>query len=108
MVSSVGGFNPASFAAMSGLNRPSAKNDIFEMPQQNGPDAKDVFTDYMKKTPAERMADNWLRAHGYTKEKLDAMTPEERDSVMKQMQHEIEEQLKQQTEQKGQRVNVLT
>jgi hypothetical protein len=51
--------------------------------------AADNFLDYMKESPAERMADSWLASHGLSKEKLAAMTPAQRDAVLNQMAKEL-------------------
>lgn len=107
MVGSIGGFNAAAFAATSGLTRSTAAKASTELPDTiTSPNAKDVFRDYMKMTPAERMAENWLKSHGLSKEKLKAMSPEEREATLKQMKQEIEDQLKQQANQKGQVVDL--
>lgn len=58
------------------------------------PTGAQEFLDYMKESPAQRMEDKWLRAHGLTKEKLDAMTPAQQKAVMDQMKHDIEQQMK--------------
>lgn len=52
------------------------------------------FTDYMKKSPAERMEEAWLKSRGITKEDLDAMSPEERKAILDEMRAAIEDQLK--------------
>jgi acyl-CoA reductase-like NAD-dependent aldehyde dehydrogenase len=62
--------------------------------------AADNFLAYMKESPAERMADSWLAAHGLSKAKLAAMTPEQRDAVLKQMAKEITDQVAQAAQQK--------
>lgn len=56
--------------------------------------AESQFMDYMKKTPQERLEEDWLKRHGLTKEKLAQMSPAERQAVMDQMKKEIEEQMK--------------
>jgi hypothetical protein len=53
------------------------------------------FLDYMKESASERMADSWLAARGLSKEKLAAMSPEQRDAVLKQMAKEIQDQVAQ-------------
>jgi acyl-CoA reductase-like NAD-dependent aldehyde dehydrogenase len=63
--------------------------------------AVDNFLDYMKESPAERMADSWLAAHGLSKEKLAAMSPEQRDAVLKQMAKEIKDQVAQAAQEKA-------
>ena len=57
--------------------------------------AAENFLDYMKESPAERMADSWLAAHGLSKEKLAAMSPAQRDAVLKQMAKEVKDQVAQ-------------
>lgn len=54
------------------------------------------FLDFMKLTPAQRMQEQWLAAHGLTRQDLENMEPEKRDALMKQMAQEIEEKIKQQ------------
>jgi hypothetical protein len=109
MIGSVGTFNAANFSAATSLSRNSAaaQNTDSLGNTNQAPSAVDAFKNYMKMTPAERMEDAWLKSHGLTKEKLAAMSPTERENVMKQMKTEIEQNLKQKTEQKGQQVDVL-
>lgn len=109
MVDSIGGFNAAAFVASTGSVRKKAAESSDSLSQSaasNTPSAKDTFLDYMKKTPAQRMEENWLKSHGYDDAKLAAMTPDERAKVMKQMKTEIEETLKTQTEKKAQHIDI--
>lgn len=98
MVGSIGGFNPTIFTASVALNRNSSSSAS----QSSAPtkaannSAADEFMTYMKKSPAERMEDTWLKAHGLSKEKLAAMSPKDREAVMKQMKTDIENNLKEQ------------
>jgi len=84
---------------MSGLSfgsiaAPTAKpTTLSATPKTNS--AADDFLSYMKESPAERMADSWLAAHGLSKEKLAAMSPEQRDAVLKQMAKELQDQVAQ-------------
>jgi hypothetical protein len=64
------------------------------------PSAADDFLNYMKESSAERMADSWLASHGLSKEKLAAMTPEQRDAVLKQMAKEIKDEVAQSAQDK--------
>jgi hypothetical protein len=107
MVGSIGGFNAVNFAATAGLNRPAKSESSLDSATTTKPDAADTFMAYMKESPAERMVDNWLKSHGLDKDKLDAMSPADRDAVTKQMQQEIKDQLKQQTESKGAVVDLM-
>jgi len=63
--------------------------------------AVDDFLSYMKESPAERMMDSWLAAHGLSKESLAAMPPEKRDAVLKQMAQELKDQLAQSAHEKA-------
>lgn len=59
------------------------------------------FLDYMKKTPAERMEEAWLKAHGLTKADLEKKSPEEQKAIRDAMKKDIEDQLKREAEQKA-------
>jgi hypothetical protein len=65
-----------------------------------GDSAEQAFLDYMKETPAQKLEDQWLAAHHLTRKQLDAMPPKQREAILKEMQADIERQLKQQTEKK--------
>lgn len=106
MVSSIGGMGAVNYAAMAGLNRTTTSGSDSIASSTTQPSAADTFMSYMKESPAQRMVDNWLKAHGLDQDKLNAMSPEDRAAVMKQMQQDIKDQLQQQTEQKGQLVDL--
>jgi hypothetical protein len=107
MVDSIGGFNPVNYAASTGLNRPAASSSDLGSVETKQPSAAETFKKYMAKSPMERMIENWLKAHKLDEEKLKAMSPEEREGIMKQMHAEIEQNLKNQTEKKGDIVDVV-
>jgi hypothetical protein len=109
MIGSIGGFNPASYAAATALNRSktvSSSDSSSSSGQSVGGGAKDDFLKYMKMSPGERMEENWLRAHGLSREKLAALPPKEREDIMKQMKQDIEKKLKDQAEQKTAKVDI--
>ncbi|HTM83098.1 hypothetical protein [Asticcacaulis sp.] len=63
---------------------------------------------FLKMTPAEKMQYTWLNAHHLTKEKLAAMSPDERAAVQKQMESEIQQKAREGTEKKtGKSVDIL-
>ncbi len=62
--------------------------------------AADDFLAYMKKSSAERMQESWLAAHGLSKEKLAAMSPEQREAVLQQMAKELKEQVAEKAQEK--------
>jgi hypothetical protein len=65
-----------------------------------GDQAVQDFQNYMKESPAQRMVDDWLKAHGLTKEELAKMPPEQQAAVMKAMAADIKQQMEQQIQQK--------
>ena len=64
------------------------------------PDPVASFLNYMKKSAAERYVDAWLAARNLSKEALDAMPPEQRKAVLKQMEEDIKRQMKEELEKK--------
>jgi hypothetical protein len=62
--------------------------------QQKGGAAIDAFLKIAQAPQAEKLQEQWLRAHGLSKEKLAAMTPEKREAVIKEMTEEIKQQMK--------------
>lgn len=54
---------------------------------------KQEFMEYMQKSPIERMRDAWLQGRGLSEEKLEAMSPEERQAIEKQMAEDIKRQM---------------
>lgn len=65
-------------------------------------DPSQFFLNYMKETPAQRMQDAWLTAHHLTRQQLDAMLPDQRQAIERQMANDIENQIKKQAEQQQQ------
>ena len=57
---------------------------------------EETFLAYVKKSPVERWIENWLKAHGLTKEEFDALPPDKHDALAKEM----AEDLKKATQQK--------
>lgn len=62
---------------------------------------KEEFLAYMEKTPAERMAEAWLKARGISPEELEQMPPEEREVIEKQMAEDIKRQMEQEAREKA-------
>lgn len=108
MVDSIGSFNATNYVASAGLTRSATKSDSdLATTEAKKPSAAETFQKYMAKSPMERMIENWLKAHKLDEEKLKAMSPEEREGIMKQMHAEIEQNLKNQTEKKGDILDVV-
>ena len=90
------GFGAVSAAAARG----GASSSATRTPPKS---AVEDFLNYMKESPAERMADSWLAAHGLSKEELAAMSPERREAVLRQMAKELADRAKQQISAGGDR-----
>ena len=50
---------------------------------------EETFLAYMKKSPVERWVDSWLAARGLTKEKFDALPPDEHEALAKEMAEDL-------------------
>ncbi|HEU0070388.1 MAG TPA: hypothetical protein VFS04_03750 [Alphaproteobacteria bacterium] len=70
------------------------------------PTAKDKFLDYMKMTPAERMAAAILEEMGISKEDLEAMPPEQRKAIEDTIRERIKEKMKAEGMEKGRLADV--
>lgn len=82
--------NIASLLGASAAIDTSVKKDA----EKTKPDAVQEFKDYMAKTPEQRMQEAWLESRGITKEEFDAMTPDEKQSLMDMMRKEIDEKVR--------------
>ena len=58
--------------------------------------ARSEFTDYMTKTPAERIRDQLLKERGLTLEELNALPVEEQNAFAKQVSERLQQQQQQQ------------
>jgi hypothetical protein len=58
------------------------------------------FLAYMKESPAQRVVDAWLKAHGLTEQSLAKLPPEKQAAIRKEMAADIKTQIDQQMEQK--------
>lgn len=90
--------NAVSSAPAKSTPSPSAPASPVKTRQAASAEAKQEFLAYMQKTPAQRMREAWLKSHNLTEEQLDAMPPEQRQAIEKQMADEIKEKLKQQAQ----------
>jgi hypothetical protein len=50
---------------------------------------EETFLAYMKKAPVERWVDSWLVARGLTKAEFDALPPDEREVLAKEMAEDL-------------------
>ena len=60
-------------------------------------DAVQSFLDYMKETPAQRMEDAWLNAHHMTRKEYEALPPEKKAEIRRQMVEDIKDEIKRKT-----------
>ncbi|WP_374370466.1 hypothetical protein [Dongia sp.] len=64
-------------------------------------DPREEFLAYMEKSPAERMADAWLKAHGLSEEDLKAMDPAKREAIEKQMAEDIKREMQEEAQKRA-------
>ncbi len=79
-------------------SQPSGSQDPASGAASQDASVEQQFLDYMKKSPAQRFVDAWLKAHHLTQKDLDEMSPEKREAVMKQMAHDFKEEMKRKAE----------
>ena len=66
------------------------------------------FNSYMSKSTMEKYTDAWLEQHGISKEEYEKMPPEKKAAIAKQMQEDIEREMKQTMEKNRQpTLNIL-
>jgi hypothetical protein len=63
------------------------------MPGKDKADPVNEFLSYMDKTPAQRWQEAWLKQHGITPGDFAAMSPQERQKLMDQMQQELKQKM---------------
>lgn len=63
--------------------------------------ARAEFTEYMSKSPAERIREQLLREQGLTEEQVQAMPQEKQDAIAKQVAERLKEQQQQQIAEKA-------
>ncbi|SDK72909.1 hypothetical protein SAMN05192566_2251 [Methylophilus rhizosphaerae] len=75
-------------------NTPSSKTYLTESAKQ--PKLSDPYQElenFMKMSDAEKMQYLWLKKHGISQEEFDAMSGEDKQKLMEQMQAEIKQQM---------------
>lgn len=78
-----------------GLSLSTGKSEQLEK------DPKEEFLAYMEKSPAERMAEAWLKAHGLTEEDLKTMDPAKREAIEKQMAEDIKREMQEEAQKRA-------
>ncbi|MGN8105533.1 hypothetical protein [Pseudomonas sp. 22072] len=63
--------------------------------------ARTEFTEYMSKTPAERIREQLLKEQGLTEEQVQAMPQDKQDAIAKQVAERLKEQQQQQVAEKA-------
>lgn len=63
--------------------------------------ARSEFTEYMSKTPAERIREQLLKEQGLTEEQVQAMPQDKQDAIAKQVAERLKEQQQQQVAEKA-------
>ena len=98
-ISGIGGSSAAYYPPPSASGKAAAPSSGGSAAANNT--IEQQFFDYMKKTPAQRMVEAWLKAHHLTQKDLDAMPPEQRNAIMKQMADDIKTEMKRKAEAKA-------
>jgi hypothetical protein len=91
------GINQAAVGAATGLTGGTSAAGTSKAAQEDST-AVTNFLNYMKESPAQRLEDAWLAAHGLTEKDLLAMSPDKRQAILKQMADDIKRQLQQATQ----------
>jgi hypothetical protein len=64
-------------------------------------DTEQRFMTEMRKTPAQRLREQWLKAHNLTEDDLASKTPEERKAIEDSITEEIKKRLSNKQDQRG-------
>jgi hypothetical protein len=86
---SISGINVGT-ATTSGLN-PGRQQQNANATDPNS--AEQQFLNYMKEPPTQRMVDAWLKSHGLTRQELEAMPPDKRAAIEKEMANDLRQQI---------------
>jgi TPP-dependent pyruvate/acetoin dehydrogenase alpha subunit len=85
-------------AAAGGAQKPAGGFFASAAPEETG--ARKEFSDYMKKSPAEQMRDQILKAMGLTEDQLKAMPPEKRAAIEEKIKEMIKTKVEEAQEKK--------
>jgi len=95
--------NP-SFSGAQALNHTNnGKQPTSDTSQALSPSEDAAFQeliDYFFESPAQRIIDNWLRAHHITKEQFNAMPPEQQEAIRRQIAREIKDRCEEKTKER--------
>ncbi len=97
-ISGIGGFN----GVVQATTRTPTRQNIPVVPEENSADVAaaknkqtvDAFMTYSKKSFAEKFQENWLTRRGMTKDQYDALPPEEKKAIDKQIKEDMEKAIK--------------
>lgn len=70
-------------------------------PEKEHDDVVQLFLAEARKTPAERLREDWLKAHNLTEDSLAEMPAEQREAIEKSIAEEIKRQLTNRSDQRG-------
>ncbi len=88
----------------SGASESGASNSEVAAPKTS---AADAFLAEAKKTPAQRIRDDWLARHKMSEEDLQTMDSKKRESVEKEIAEEIKRKLSGKDAQRGAALNMV-
>jgi hypothetical protein len=86
-------------SSLSGVNNLSAlaatQNQGGSSSSSSAASVEQTFLNYMKESPAQRMIDAWLKAHGLSEDALKKMPAAQREAIERQMADDIKKQVEQ-------------
>jgi len=85
----------ASYGLTQKMSTATASDPLTQLAPSASDTTETTLMKFLKMSPAEKMQYTWLNAHKLTKEKLAAMSPDERAAIQKQMETEIQQKTKQ-------------
>ncbi len=89
-VSGVSSSGFASYPSVSNTRTPESKTSA----AKENAELKELIA-FFNMSPEERAIRNWLEAHGYTEEEFEALPPEKKEALRKEMAAEIKEKIEQ-------------
>jgi predicted flavoprotein YhiN len=91
----IGSSSPYSYQPLANKSGGSSGTSGAQQSSSSGDSTVQDFLDYMKESPAQRMFDNFLSAHHISKEEWNAMTPAQKQKIIDEFKHEMEDKMKQ-------------
>jgi len=95
----VSGVSSSGFASYPSAGRARAESKNAVQAEEDA-ELKELIA-YFQMSPEERAIRNWLEAHGYTEEEFEALPPEKKEALRKEMAAEIKEKVEHKAKEKS-------